>query len=105
MVIGPYRMFDGAEIGETHSQDRCGWGYECQDCWGEQWHISGGTGHHLPGKDAAVAALDRHLRFYCKTNIHAMTPDELQRAMSDRSRWEYEVRAEQARLAAATSRN
>jgi hypothetical protein len=88
MTLDPYHYFGGAEIVETHSSERCGWGYECQDCWGTDSHHGGGMVMHFPSREAAEAALRRHLRFYCKPNIHAMTPNELQEAIRLRSAWE-----------------
>lgn len=67
-VLGPHKILDGEEVAYFHNQRKCGWAYECMDCWGTGGAGNAGFSTGFDSEADATAALRRHIENYCPTN-------------------------------------
>jgi hypothetical protein len=67
MTLEPVRQLP-EEIAYFHNGMRCGWAFECRDCWPD--YLCFGTGY---GSEVeAMEGLKAHWKFRCKPNVDAM---------------------------------
>jgi hypothetical protein len=67
MSLGPIKHLP-EEIAYFHNGMRCGWAFECRDCWP---HESGfGTGYG--SEFEAMEGLKAHWKYGCPPNVEAM---------------------------------